>query len=136
MNRSKVRLASLVLAAIAAAFVLTSATISSQTTSTRRGIESATALNSFFKALRDLKAGRRLEPVRIVHYGDSHTAADILTADIRRSLQTDFGYGGPGYIVARNPFSTPRRGVDSGASPGWTVDGVGKDSANDGFYGL
>lgn len=105
-------------------------------TSPRRGLENAAALSSFFKALRDLKAGRRLEPVRIVHYGDSHTAADILTADIRRSFQNDFGYGGPGYIVARNPFSTPRRGVDSGASSGWTVDGVGKESSNDGFYGL
>src|SRR5262249_60859253 len=104
MNRSKVRLASLVLAAIPVAFVLTSVTISSQTTNTRRGIESATALNSFFKALRDLKAGRRLEPVRIVHYGDSHTAADILTADIRRSLQTDFGYGGSAVHMAPKPF--------------------------------
>jgi lysophospholipase L1-like esterase len=102
----------------------------------RRGIENPRALNSFFRALDDLKSGRRIEPVRIAHYGDSHTAADILTAEIRHRFQYDFGDGGPGYIVPRNPFSTPRRGADSGATPGWTVDGVGKNSTNDGFYGL
>ena len=64
--------------------------------------------------------GRR-RTVRIVHYGDSHTAADILTAEIRRQFQHDFGNGGAGYMIARNPFSTPRRGVASGATPGWIV---------------
>ena len=105
--------------------------------SQRAGIENAAALNTFFRSLDALKAGRKLEPVRIVHYGDSHTAADILTAEIRHRFQHDFGDGGPGYIVARNPFSTPRRGVNSGATPGWNVDGIGKNNAgNDGFYGL
>jgi len=102
----------------------------------RRGIENPAALSSFFKALDDMKNGRRLEPVRVAHYGDSHTAADILTADIRHQFQRDFGDGGPGYIIARNPFSTPRRGVTSGATTGWSVDGIGKNAGNDGFYGL
>jgi lysophospholipase L1-like esterase len=102
----------------------------------RRGMENAQALGSFFKALDDMKNGRRIEPVRIVHYGDSHTAADILTAEIRKQFQRDFGNGGAGYMIARNPFSTPRRGVISGATPGWIVDGIGKGAGNDGFYGL
>ena len=76
----------------------------------RRGIENPAALSSFFKALDEMKNGHRLEPVRIAHYGDSHTAADILTAGIRRQFQHDFGDGGPGYMIARNPFSTQRRG--------------------------
>src|ERR1700682_5498095 len=87
----------------------------------RRGIENPAALSSFFKALDDMKNGRRIEPVRVAHYGDSHTAADILTADIRRQFQRDFGDGGPGYMIARNPFSTPRRGVISGATTGWSI---------------
>ena len=102
----------------------------------RKGLENPAALNSFFKALDDMKNGHRLEPVRVAHYGDSHTAADILTADIRRQFQHDFGDGGPGYMIARNPFSTPRRGVTSGATTGWSVDGIGKNAGNDGFYGL
>ncbi|HEX8143973.1 MAG TPA: GDSL-type esterase/lipase family protein [Pyrinomonadaceae bacterium] len=101
-----------------------------------RGIENAQALDSFFQALAAAKSRRRIEPVRVMHYGDSHTAADILTAEIRRSLQRDFGDGGAGYMSARNPFSTPRRGVQSGATSGWWMDGVGKGGATDGIYGL
>jgi lysophospholipase L1-like esterase len=102
----------------------------------RRGLENPAALNSFFRALDAMKSGRRLDPVRVAHYGDSHTAADILTANIRRQFQRDFGDGGPGFMIARNPFSTPRRGVTSGATTGWTTDGIGKNAGNDGFYGL
>jgi lysophospholipase L1-like esterase len=101
-----------------------------------RGIENAQALDPFFRSLTAAKSRRRIEPVRVMHYGDSHTAADILTAEIRRSLQRDFGDGGAGYMSARNPFSTPRRGVQSGATSGWWIDGVGKGGATDGIYGL
>ena len=100
-------------------------------------VENPEALSSFFRALDSIKsAGPRIDPVRIVHFGDSHTAADILTAAIRKRFQYDFGNGGPGYLVARNPFSTPRRGVVSGATSGWVIDGIGKGAGNDGSYGL
>ncbi len=105
------------------------------TPQTMRGIENAAALDSFFRALSAIKAGRRIEPVRIMHYGDSHAAADILTAEIRRNFQRDFGDGGAGLMSARNPFSTPRRGVQSGTTSGWWIDGVGKGGATDGIYG-
>jgi lysophospholipase L1-like esterase len=98
-------------------------------------IENAPALVNFFRALRASQSGRRLEPVRIMHFGDSHIAADILTAQIRRRFQEEFGDGGAGYIVPRNPMSTHRRGVSSGASPGWVVEGIGGRIARDGIYG-
>jgi lysophospholipase L1-like esterase len=122
-----------------ASTLLWPSTAGAQTTTTAqtaRGIENARALDSFFSALAAAKSRRRIEPVRVMHYGDSHTAADILTAQIRRSLQRDFGDGGAGYMSARNPFSTPRRGVLSGATSGWWIDGVGKGGATDGIYGL
>lgn len=50
-------------------------------------IENAAALNHFF---RELTAG---QPVRAMHFGDSHTKADIFTGEIRRNLQRDFGDG-------------------------------------------
>lgn len=102
----------------------------------KHGVENAQALGTFFKALEELKSGRRLEPVRIAHYGDSHAAADLLTADIRHQFQRDFGDGGPGFVMARNPFSTPRHDFSSGATSGWVVDGIGKNGATDGMYGL
>jgi lysophospholipase L1-like esterase len=58
-----------------------------------RGIENAAALGSFYEALADIKSGRRTEPIRIAHYGDSHTAANILTAEVRRSFERDLSDG-------------------------------------------
>lgn len=101
---------------------------------TVRGVENAAALDKFFNKLATVK--RRIEPVRIMHFGDSHTAADILTAQIRNQFQRDFGDGGAGYMVPRNPMSTPRRGVVSGATSGWVVDGIGGRVEANGIYGL
>lgn len=100
-----------------------------------RGLENAAGLDPFFRALGAIRAGRRIEPVRIMHFGDSHTAADILTAEIRRSFQRDFGDGGAGLVSARNPFSTPRRGVQTGTTSGWWIDGIAGKGATDGIYG-
>ncbi|MEO6393101.1 MAG: GDSL-type esterase/lipase family protein [Pyrinomonadaceae bacterium] len=101
-----------------------------------KGIENAANLAPFFRKLDALKRKMVVEPVRIAHFGDSHVAADILTADIRHRFQADFGDGGNGYMIARNPFSTPRRGVTSGTSSGWTINGIGKGAGNDGAYGM
>jgi lysophospholipase L1-like esterase len=99
-----------------------------------RGVENPAGMDKFFRSLSTVK--RRIEPVRIMHFGDSHTAADILTAEIRRNFQREFGDGGAGYMVPRNPMSTPRRGVLSGATSGWTVDGIGGRVEVNGIYGL
>jgi lysophospholipase L1-like esterase len=88
-------------------------------------IENPAGLESFFEALAAIQAGRQGRPVRVMHFGDSHTAVDILTAEIRRRLQMQFGDGGPGLIVPRNPMSTRRRGVSSGATAGWIIEGIG-----------
>src|SRR2546430_8020146 len=101
----------------------------------RKGIENTDALESFFHALTDVRSGRRLEPVRIMHFGDSHTAADVLTAQIRRDLQQNFGDGGTGWIVPKNPMSTRRIGVTTGATSGWMVEGIGGRVAADHIYG-
>ena len=56
-----------------------------------RGIENPAALRSFYEALAAVEQGRRIRPVRIAHYGDSHTAANILTAEVRKRFERDFG---------------------------------------------
>src|SRR5437588_2877447 len=100
-----------------------------------RGLENAAALEKFFGKLSTIK--RRIEPVRIMHFGDSHTAADILTAEIRHDFQRDFGDGGAGYMVPGNPTkSTLRRGVISGATSGWDIDGLGSRAEPNGIYWL
>lgn len=50
-----------------------------------------------FAALRALERDDG-ETVRITWLGDSHTAADFWTGEIRRRLQARFGNGGPGFV--------------------------------------
>ncbi len=99
------------------------------------GLENAGALAHFYEALEHVKDGSRLEPVRVIHFGDSHVAADVLTRSIRERLQSDFGDGGPGFIVPANPMATKRAGVISGATSGWVVQGIGGKYSADRIYG-
>lgn len=57
-----------------------------------RGIENSATLASFFAALAAVESGRRREPVRIVQYGDSHTAADLMTGVVRKNFQRSFSH--------------------------------------------
>ncbi|HEY4107045.1 MAG TPA: GDSL-type esterase/lipase family protein [Polyangiaceae bacterium] len=56
------------------------------------------ALPHFFADLSALEQRARKAPVRVVWFGDSHTAADYLTGALRARLQTRFGAGGPGFV--------------------------------------
>jgi lysophospholipase L1-like esterase len=99
-------------------------------------IENPAALANFFAALSHVRSGGKIEPVRVMHFGDSHVAADVLTGEIRRNLQTQFGDGGAGYLVPANPMTTRRRGTSSGATSGWQIEGIGGRSERDNVYGL
>ncbi|WP_332658855.1 GDSL-type esterase/lipase family protein [Brevundimonas sp.] len=58
------------------------------------GLCQAEALAAFFGALSDTEAGRRVRPVRVVQFGDSHTAGGRVTGRVRAGLQGRFGYAG------------------------------------------
>lgn len=47
-------------------------------------------LSSFYAALAAIESGQRRESVRIVQYGDSHTAADLMTGVVRKNFQREF----------------------------------------------
>ena len=100
-----------------------------------RAIENPVALGELFKALTDARDKRRLEPVRIMHFGDSHVAADVLTREIREQFQAGFGDGGAGFIIPGNPMATRRRGVVAGFTQGWVVEGIGGRYSADAIYG-
>jgi lysophospholipase L1-like esterase len=62
-------------------------------------------LAHLYAALAGLEAKTRTEHVRLVWYGDSHTAADYLTGAVRRRLEARFGAGGPGFVrVGTSPY--------------------------------
>lgn len=60
-------------------------------------------LDRFYRALDELEADRRESNVRILWLGDSHTAADFLTDQVRRDLEQFFPSGGPGYVPLGHP---------------------------------
>jgi len=87
-------------------------------------------LDHFYKAL--LAGGT----VRIVHYGDSPTTGDLITADARAALQKQFGDAGGGYVLIARPWAWyTHRGLEMD-STGWKIDVAGQGELKDGMYGL
>jgi len=99
-------------------------------------IEHPGALVPFFEQLLRMNLGETRTPVHIVHFGDSHTAADEWTGGLRDHLRERFGNGGSGFSVAGHPFLGYRRfDARGGATTGWQTVG-GRAGNGDGFFGL
>lgn len=94
------------------------------------------ALVSMFDHLYRLNAGEDPAPVHILHFGDSHSAADDWTAGLRSQLKERFGDGGSGFSVAGRPFQGYRRfDVHGGGSAGWHAEGL-RSGTGDGYFGM
>ncbi|MDH4128106.1 MAG: hypothetical protein OEV44_05095 [Spirochaetota bacterium] len=60
-------------------------------------------LKHFYNKLKLLEQAK-INKVRILQFGDSHTACDFLSGEIRRLLSDRFGSGGPGFIYIGKPW--------------------------------
>ena len=88
-------------------------------------------LDHFYDSL--LKGGT----TRILHYGDSPTTGDLITADARAMLQKEFGNGGNGFVLIARPWAWyNHRGVEMDASSSWKIDIAGIATTKDGMHGL
>jgi len=73
---------------------------------------------------------------RILHYGDSPTTGDLITADARALLQKQFGDAGAGFVLIAKPWAWYyHRGVEMDAS-NWQIDVAGVTDIKDGMHGL
>jgi lysophospholipase L1-like esterase len=63
-------------------------------------------LARLFQRLAGLDEGRVHDDVRILQFGDSHTASDMGTAAFRHQLQARFGDGGRGFVSIGRPWTT------------------------------
>ncbi len=99
-------------------------------------VDSAQNMDTFYAAL--LRTEKR-EPgaiTRILHYGDSPTTADLITADTRALLQQRFGNAGNGFCLIAKPWAWyAHRGVEMSAS-GWKIDVAMQPEVRDGLFGL
>jgi lysophospholipase L1-like esterase len=101
-----------------------------QATAPKNLIDPAHELDNFYEAL--LKGGT----TRIVHYGDSPTTGDLITADARAALQKQFGDAGSGFALMARPWAWyNHRGVEMEGS-GWGIDIAGATEVKDGMHGL
>lgn len=93
-------------------------------------------LDRFFESLSELESGN-VKLVRILHYGDSPTTADMITADARVLLQERFGDAGHGYHLIAKPWAWyEHRGVAITETNGWKIDPATTAGLKDGLYGL
>jgi lysophospholipase L1-like esterase len=99
-------------------------------------IEHAGALVPMFEQLYRLSSAETRMPLHIMHFGDSHTAADEWTGGLRDHFRESFGNGGSGFSVAGHPFLGYRRfDARGGATTGWQTVG-GRAGTGDGLFGL
>ena len=86
--------------------------------------------------LENLYRSREHGPVHMLHFGDSHTAADDWTGGLRDLFKERFGDGGSGFSLAGHPFLGYRRfDAHGGATPLWHSEGF-RSATGDGFFGL
>jgi len=94
-----------------------------------KAIAYSTALDGFYAQLASHEAAQKdAEPqtstVRVMQFGDSHTAADMFTGEARRVFQGQFGNGGIGYSYAGHPFAGYRiLGSERSQTAGWKTQG-------------
>ncbi len=87
------------------------------------------ALDGFYAQLASLETSEhesalRTGTVRVMQFGDSHTAADTFTGEARHVFQQQFGDGGIGYSYAGHPFAGYRiLGSERSQSRGWQTQG-------------
>ncbi len=92
-------------------------------------------LSGFYAALSDLQSGARVEPLTILHLGDSHIAADGFSGDLRASFQARFGDAGRGMMMPGFVFPYYKaRGVTFARNGKWQAANSFKNDP--GPYGL
>ncbi len=101
------------------------------------------ALKPLFAALAAEQAdhagapGTASQTVRMMQFGDSHTAADLFTGEVRAKLQAAFGDGGLGFQFPGHPFAGYHlAGSTRTQTGGWMTEGNHFTVLGDGDLGL
>src|SRR5689334_22745048 len=99
--------------------------------------DAAGGLDSFYDALWRAEMKRRASAITVLHYGDSPTTADLITADLRGLLQSQFGDAGHGFVLIGKPWAWyGHRGIDISSS-GWQITAANNQTeVRDGMFGL
>ena len=95
------------------------------------------ALDGFYRAVADEKAGTLRRAVRVSWYGDSVVATDALPGHLRARMQAELGDGGPGFVFAVPPHKFCEHEAITRAITGtWYPHAISTLQTGDGFYGV
>src|SRR5271157_3927411 len=96
------------------------------------------SLTTFFSALQRVEQKQPGAIVRVLHYGDSPTSQDYITADVRALLEKRFGDAGHGFVLIAKPWAWySHRGIELDGE-GWQIEAASSNvtRAKDGIHGL
>ncbi len=96
------------------------------------------SLTTFFSALQRVEQKQPGAIARVLHYGDSPTSQDYITADVRTLLGKRFGDAGHGFVLIAKPWAWySHRGIELDAQ-GWNIEAASSNltRAKDGMHGL
>jgi lysophospholipase L1-like esterase len=94
------------------------------------------AMDDFYKAVADEKAGKLGRAVRVSWYGDSVIATDAIPGRLRTKLQGELGNGGPGFVFAVPPHRFNEHEAITRAQSGtWAPHAISILQVPDGLYG-
>ena len=97
----------------------------------------AANLRQYFQALHTQLVPGSTATVRALQFGDSHTAADVMSGELRSQIQARFGNGGIGFSYAGHPFAGYRiLGSGRGQSAGWQTLGTHFTQLRDAELGM
>ncbi|HEY5958243.1 MAG TPA: hypothetical protein VIV60_16880, partial [Polyangiaceae bacterium] len=95
------------------------------------------ALNEFFSRLNQTATKQSGAITRILHFGDSIVASDMVSSTLRRRFQEQFGDAGHGFTLIANAWPAYfHEGVTRFATSGWQISRVVGPLASDGWHGL
>ena len=99
-------------------------------------LDPGASLDHFYESLLQTELRNDGAVTKILHYGDSPTTADLITADLRILLQKQFGDAGHGYVLVGKPWAWyGHRGFEIDNS-GWQITPANQSEVRNGLFGL
>ena len=95
------------------------------------------AMDGFYRAIDQTKAGKLGRALRVSWYGDSVIATDAVPGRFRARMQAELGNGGPGFVFAAPPHRFCGHEAIARASGGsWAAHAISTSQIPDGLYGV
>lgn len=95
------------------------------------------AMDAFYAAVAQEKAGKLGRAVRVSWYGDSVVATDAIPGRLRVKLQGALGDGGPGFVALVPPHRfVGHEAVTRSSTGSWVTHAISTVQAPDGLYGV